>query len=283
MPLLATSSSLVGGSYSKRILPGRDRNTFPAAMPPLSENCRNFDSMVWTPSKYCSMRARSALSCWLSWASRGGAEAGAAASAIKAARSKGMRRMGGLAGFCGRRPARPWRGLERINERDGHHGCIMDAELFGEKEASALLDQPVLILARQIHAGLLVGQGLMHREIGPHPDTGRLGIEDADVGDEMPHPARHIHRGLQQRHDAVPQHAAAFGEDDAERQPELDIFARGHAVEAILGEEVGPARELLVVEHRRIIVIERLDAGAQLVAGLGEDGRVHGQYPMTSR
>ena len=58
--------------------------------------------------------------------------------------------------------------------------------------------------------------------------------------------------GLAQRRDAVLQHGARIGIDDAGFVAPGDVLRRGHLVEAGIGEQLGPLLELLAVDGARV-------------------------------
>jgi hypothetical protein len=89
------------------------------------------------------------------------------------------------------------------------------------------------------------------------------------------HPARLEDRRAADRLDAVAQSGAALAADQREREPLLEVLARLHAVQTLLGEELRPALELALVETVGVLGVELLD----LVANRAR----RAQSPMTSR
>ncbi len=76
--------------------------------------------------------------------------------------------------------------------------------------------------------------------------------------------ARLVHDGLDHRADAVDQHASAVAVDQPERQAGGGVLARRHAVEPVVGEEIGPRLELAVVEDAGVFGVELLDLEPEL-------------------
>src|SRR5262249_33622087 len=84
-----------------------------------------------------------------------------------------------------------------------------------------------------------------------HPDHVAVALRFVDVG-------------LAQRAHAVAQHGARGRIDHAERQAALEILRRGDAVAALLGEEIRPRFELVVVDRLDIAGVEVFDLELEL-------------------
>ena len=83
-------------------------------------------------------------------------------------------------------------------------------------------------------------------------------ISDLDRRDQVPVALRLIDVGFPQGADPILQHIARGRVDQPERQTCLIILGRGNPVEAVLGEKVGPALELIGVETLDVISKELL-------------------------
>src|SRR5262249_13903453 len=75
---------------------------------------------------------------------------------------------------------------------------------------------------------------------------------------------RFVDVGLAQRTHAVAQHGARGCIDHAERQAALEILRRGNAVAALLGEEIRPRFELVIVDRLGVAGVEVFDRELEL-------------------
>jgi hypothetical protein len=75
---------------------------------------------------------------------------------------------------------------------------------------------------------------------------------------------RFVDVGLAQRTHAVAQHGARGCIDHAERQTALEILRRGNAVAALLGEEIRPRFELVIVDRLGVAGVEVFDRELEL-------------------
>jgi hypothetical protein len=117
----------------------------------------------------------------------------------------------------------------------------------------------------------------------PGNDEARLRPHGAALGGSDQRHADHVaialglvDVGLAQRAHAVAQHGARGRIDHAERQAALEILRRGDAVAALLGEEIRPCFELVVVDRLGIAGVEVFDLELELDVHVNLD-RHHGR------
>ncbi len=154
--------------------------------------------------------------------------------------------------------------LRRVDHAGRHQYGIVDAAAFLDQQRLALHQQHVVVLARLQDARGLVDQRLQHEVVAFCGDEGLVVGRHADVADEMLDIARREHLGMSDRVGAILQHAHAFARHQRERQVGVGVVAGDEPIDAVLGEELGPALDLAAVEHRGIFEVEFLDQKAQL-------------------
>src|SRR5687768_7993382 len=148
---------------------------------------------------------------------------------------------------------------KRNHEQRVETARVRDYRAALEPRGFAVAHDLVDIAAGAEHAHLAV----MH---GPHHDIARLGAVDAVRGveylgrtDDVAIDMRLVHVHFAHRAHPVLEHAAVVAEPDADRPPELVLVTRDDLIDAILGEELRPALELVVIDGMHVLHHEPRD------------------------
>src|SRR5262249_3299185 len=155
-------------------------------------------------------------------------------------------------------------GLERNGERRVDQPAVEDHDLLGEASLAVVEHDVVVVAAGGEQRCFAVLHDPGNDEARLRPRGAALAGRDKRHPDHVTVALRFVDVGLAQRTHAVAQHGARGRIDHAERQAALEILRRGNAVAALLGEEIRPRFELVVVDRLGVAGVEVFDRELEL-------------------
>src|SRR5258708_32534496 len=155
-------------------------------------------------------------------------------------------------------------GLERNGEQRVDQAAVEDHDLLGKAGFAGVEPDVVVVAAGGEQRGFAAVHDAGNDEARLRARGAATGGRDKRPPDEVAVTLRFVDVGLAQRTHAVAQHGARGCIDHAERQDALEILRRGNAVAALLGEEIRPCFELVIVDRLGVAGVEVFDRELEL-------------------